>query len=429
MNDFDVQDEDISSAVTFINNKGKKRQKSKAKSKTKKNSSNTKIKSQAKINESINSNHQNIEYEDNVTQMIDSNPNFYQTDEFEDLTIEELFELMVCKVGDYFQNVLDDMIDNLCYELLCILDQETNIDEMVNSFRQKINEELKTYFDQLNTEKHSNLDIDSHDYSEYIFEPYYEEFFETFLNSHDYCQEIPNIHSNSVKRLLTKVASTTRETKRKLEKCYHDLSYQLSDLDALQNSIKHYQICQDQSIHHLNELKEQEYKYEYLINLYQMQIETISNQSNYMTNSHQIKDKPEEITRDDIRINTEILSKKIEESFRIKTTKNDLKNTKKKLLKYKTNGNEILHELTVVNEMMNGISRAHFYSNIDFNVMPASVKIAPMSVQLKSFDRSSISDFKSKFHEIYLETEKSLEESRYFLDTIKEDITMFSQLV
>ena len=350
-----------------------------------------------------------------------------------DFTIEELFEEMVIKVDDYFQNTINELVDNFCYDLLYILDDSTYIDEIVDDFCEEINDDLKNLFNEINEKDIPQMDFYEED-AEAIFEPFSDPFFIVFLDAHDYSEEPPKIICNKLRNVRAKVSSLSRETRKKLENSYLNLTSQLSQLDEIQNSIDRILIQNKDNYSHLEDLSNQHYKYLCKSKMLEAQLDTISIKSNFFTKTSNLIQKDfDNFTKEDVKTNIQILSRDVQDFLDDQNSfKSDILNKQSQLKKLRNKSNEKYKDFSFLSEIVkNNLDKLSSISSFDLDleskIDQKSDLLAPKSVQLRSFDESSFLDFKIKCQKVRMDKEKYLDESQVFLNSIKDENLLFNK--
>lgn len=369
--------------------------------------------------------------EKNFSPAYDYNQDFKMISNEYDFTIEELFEEMVCKVGDYFQDSINDLIDNFCYDLLYILDDNSYMEETVDNFCDELMDELKSFFKKV-TEKDIPITNFEEEDADSIFEPFSDPFFEVFLDAHDFSEEPPKTTYNNLRKLRSKIQSISRETRKKLENSHLNLTTQLAQIDEIQNLIDRISIQNKSYLNHLTELGQQNYKYLCQSKLLEAEIESISIKSNFFTTTSNIVKKDfDNYTNDDVKTNIEILEKEVQSLLDDQNSfKKELFEKHSQLKKYRNNSNETYKDFVFINGIIHS-NLDKYISLSSFNSDVESLKndnLEPKSVQLRSFEASSFLDFKLKCQKSRMDKEKFLEESQIFIESIKDDNLFYSRI-
>ncbi|KAK8866993.1 hypothetical protein M9Y10_009962 [Tritrichomonas musculus] len=279
---------------------------------------------------------------------------FYNAEKGYDFTVEELFEEMVCKVGDYFQDATNDLIDNFCCDLLYLLDDNRYIEECVDSFCDEIINEVKIIFDEVKENEFPQNDFNEDD-ADLIFEPFSDPFFAAFLDAFDFSNMPIKPTSNKIRKIRTKVSSIARVTKEKLENSYFNMTLQLNEIDEIQNSINRILIQNDANIITYEGLKKQNYKYLCQLNLLETQIELIGLKTNFYSHSSpQGKIDINSVSREDVNASIQVLSKDIQFYLNDQTSLKKIISDKQiQLKKYRNDVQEMHNDFYFINGMMN----------------------------------------------------------------------------
>ena len=287
-----------------------------------------------------------------------------------DFTIEELFEEMVCKVGDYFQNSINELIDNFCYDLLYILDDSSYIDDIVDSFCEELIDELKYFFQNENEKELPQIVFDEED-AESIFEPFSDPFFAVFLDAHDFSVDPPKSIYNKLRNIRSKVSIVSRETRKKLENSHINLTTQINQIDEIQNLIDRISIQNNSNLKHLEEIRKQNYTYLCQSKQLETEIELISIKSDfYSKTTNLIKKDYENYTNEDVKTSIELLGKNIQNYLDDQNSfKKDLSIRQAQLKKCRNNSNEIYHDFVFINGVVrSNLDKFLAYSNFSLDI-------------------------------------------------------------
>ncbi|OHS99252.1 hypothetical protein TRFO_08500 [Tritrichomonas foetus] len=353
-------------------------------------------------------------------------PKDYNTYNDYEFTVEELFEEMVIKVDDYFQNSIDDMIDSFCYDLLILLDESTYIEDTVNQFVVELSESIQ---------KSMKFELKSFDFNEedadYIFEPYSDPFFESFLNASDFYHEPTKISANKIRFLRTKIANSGRDFTNKFEDSFQTLLLNLNELEIARNQENQIKINKELNLKHLKELQKTFFQNEFKLNLLRLKSEAISKKSRELnTKLYKVKEIPEYFSQDDVNFNINVFSK-IVQNFLDKQNllKTKIIHKQDEMITYQNNLQDSRQDSIFLLEMLNkNIDNLLSHSKIESTIN--SMNLSPRATQLTSFeDDTSILSFKLKSHKNFVNKVIELEQSQMFMEEVKADNEFYNSIL
>ena len=383
----------------------------------------------------------------------------YDSDEME-FTVEEIFEEMVCKLSDYFQESIDSMIDGFCYDLLFILDNWEFLEDFIDYFSNEIADEVHD----LIQEEFNNISF-AVENPEDIIQPFEDSFFEAFLNAHDYSETPITTFPNLLRAIRSNVADTTRETKKKYDKYHSDLFLLISEIESIRNYNK--TIESNSKIIKVNQkyLQDLEYQYKYRLEYIEKESKFISKQSNLLnslskahtdinetTNTNNLNPdlQNNENAEDDLEMDFNILTSKIKKIISDQNSKRkEFFQKRAELLKHLDNFNEsrnysiflcdsfranfeLLENLKSTSDVQaNSMNESSNSKSQPVNNSKAKVSF-PYEAQLRSFTESSenmLLNFRLKSKAKRMKNELNLEKSQLFMESVRADNDFFDSLL